>query len=330
MNSRASRRHKQRCVLVVTAGLTAFIPFRANAQLGGDLAPGNYGLTSGTQPPPSFVVTPWVYDSYTTVLMGPDGQVVPNPDGAGTNYLAAPGLALTLVAPWDILGGHYSAAVWIWGSAPKYDFPRLKKTGSTYGFGDTYVQPAELGWHTTYADVLTGVAVWIPTGQYTPGGNNNTGLGQWGFEFSAGTTLWFDKGHTFNFATLVLYDVYLPKPSVTVGQTTVQLHTGNILYLQGGLGYQLLGGAINIGIPYFASFKITEDTLPQGAGIILPGIQAAKSWSIGLGAEVDLFWSVSDGVQFRFLQGFAGVNTTNAATFLLTYNHIFYFFGEPH
>ncbi len=73
---------------------------------------------------------------------------------------------------------------------------------------------------------------------------------------------------------------------------------------------------------------MTEDTLPQGIGIVLPGIQTAKDWSVGLGAEADLFWSATDGVTLRFLQTFAGANTSNGSTYFIFYNHIFYFGGK--
>ena len=167
--------------------------------------------------------------------------------------------------------------------------PQAGHQSDGYGFGDMYLKPLELGWHTTHLDVTAGFALWIPTGRYEPGGDNNSGQGQWGYELSAGATAWFDEAHHFNFAVHAFYDIYSPKRGdVTVGSTTTQLQTGNILYLQGGLGYSLLGGMLNIGIPYYVQLKITEDTLPSGIGVVLPGIQAAKSWAIGLGAEVDL------------------------------------------
>jgi len=300
----------------------------AGAQLSGDLFKGEYGLTSGTQPPPGLVLTPWLYDSYSTTLVGADGQTVAT-NGASTNVLAVPGLSLWLVSPWQILGANYGAQLQLWGTSPSHDYPRLGGTSSTYGFGDMYLKPVELGWHTRALDVITGFALWIPTGRYSPGASDNTGQGQWGYELSAGATVWFDSLHQFNFALLALYDIYSPRRGVlTVGTASTQLQTGNILYLQGGLGFAPIGRVLNIGIPYFVEFKITEDTLPQGVGSVLPGIQAAKSWSIGLGLEVDLTWSYSDGVSFRWVQGFAGTNTTNGASILLTYSHVFYLFGK--
>lgn len=305
-----------------------FLASPARAQLAGDLVKGAYGLTAGTQPPPSLVVTPWIYDSYSTSLVGPDGATLPT-NGASNNVLAAPGLSLWLVTPWRLLGANYGAQLQLWGSTATLDSPRLGTSQTGYGFGDMYLKPLELGWHTTHLDIITGFALWIPTGGYVPGGDNNSGQGQWGYEFSAGATVWFDEAHHLNFAVQAFYDIYSPKSgTVTLGSTTTKLQTGNILYLQGGLGYSLLGGMLNIGIPYYLQFKITEDTLPSGIGVVLPGIQAGKSWAIGLGAEVALAWSASDALTVRWVQGFAGANTTNGASFFVSYSHLFYLFGE--
>jgi hypothetical protein len=41
----------------------------------------------------------------------------------------------------------------------------------------------------------------------------------------------------------------------------------------GGTGYQLLDGGLNLGIPYFLQWKVTEDTLPPGICPVLPTLQ---------------------------------------------------------
>jgi hypothetical protein len=299
----------------------------AHAQLAGDLIKGQYGLGAGTQGPEGLVLTGFVYDYYSTQLVGPDGSAVPGTSGS-LNTLAVPGVNLWYVSPLKILGANYGAVLSMWGTSPHAEFPRLTVDQSSYGFGDMYLKPVELGWHTTYVDVITGFALWIPTGRYSLGGNNNTGQGQWGYEFSLGATLWFDKGHHLNLSTQAFYDIYSPKKGGPVGPSNTQVQTGNIFTLEGGLGYQFLDGALNIGIPYFVQWKVTEDTLPPGIGSILPGIQAAKDWSVGLGAEANFFWSQSDGVTLRFIQSFAGANTTNGSSYFLFYNHIFYFGGK--
>lgn len=305
---------------LVAAGLAVAMP--AHAQLSGNLLRGQYGLASGTQAPEGLVVTPFLYDYYTTQIVGPDGTPLP---GTGSlNTFAAPGLNLWFVSSWNFLGASYGAVVSLWGTSVRSEFPTFNARQDTYGFGDMYVKPIELGWHTTYVDVITGFALWIPTGRYTPGGNDNTGLGQWGYEFSAGATVWFDQGHHLNFSSQAFYDLYSPK-SGTIGPNDAKLQTGNVLSFQGGLGYQLLGGALNVGIPYFVQLKVTPDILPPGAGTVLPGVSEAKSWSIGLGAEADFYWSPTDGVVLRFTQSFAGNNVSNGSSYFFFYNHVFAF-----
>jgi hypothetical protein len=312
---------------VAVVGAAVVTTSSAHAQLAGDLIKGQYGLSAGTQPPEGLVLSGFVYDYYSTQAVGSDGSVVPGETGS-LNTLAIPGVNVWYVSPLKILGANYGAVLSMWGTSPHAEFPRLKVDQSSYGFGDMFLKPVELGWHTTYVDVITGFALWIPTGRYTLGGSNNTGQGQWGYEFSLGATLWFDKDHHLNLSTQAFYDIYSPKKGGPVGPSNTQVQTGNIFTLEGGLGYQLLDGALNIGIPYFVQWKVTEDTLPPGIGAILPGIQAAKDWSMGLGAEANFFWSQSDGVTLRFIQSFAGANTTNGSSYFLFYNHIFYFGGK--
>jgi len=292
----------------------------ARAQLSGDLVPGTYGLTAGTAPDVGLNVSLSVQEYYTTVLVGPGGSAVHSPDTY--NALVIPALSLWWVSPWKLLGGNFGAQLSLQGTSSVTEYPRIDSRQHGYGFGDMWIQPVGLSWHTTYADVLTGFALYLPTGRYQPDGTDNTGQGQWGYELSAGATVWLDAGHHFNFAAIVLYDIYSPKQG-----TDGQLRTGSILTVQGAVGYQLLGGALNVGIPYSFQFKITEDTLPQGffPPDVLARLDAAKSWSAAVGLEVDYTWSAADGIQLRWLQGFAGTNTTNGTSLLFFYSHQFSF-----
>ena len=303
--------------LVVAAIIAMAAP--ARAQLAGDIVKGQYGLATGSQPPEGLVLSAFAYDYYTTTIKGPNGNTLPT--SGHLNTLAIPGLNLWWVSPWKVLGANYGAVLTLWGTRAAVDAPRLGMSGSTYGFGDMYIKPIELGWHTTYVDAIAGLAFYLPTGRYSPGANDNTGQGQWGFEPSAGATLWPDGKHHFNLATQVFYDIYSERRG-TVPMTDAHLKTGNILTLQSGLGYQLLGGGLNVGIPYFAQWKVTNDTVPIG-GPVLQGIVAAKDWSAGIGAEVDFNWNASNGVTLRWLQGLGGANTSIGSTFFAAYNHVF-------
>jgi Putative MetA-pathway of phenol degradation len=60
-----------------------------------------------------------------------------------------------------------------------------KSTG--YGFGDIYVQPAILGWHTQAADFTLGYAFFAPTG------SGSSGQHMWVNEIDAGAALYLDE-----------------------------------------------------------------------------------------------------------------------------------------
>src|SRR5208283_3190216 len=122
----------------------------AQAQLAGDIIKGQTGLAAGTQPPESLVLSPWFYDYYTTQVVDGSGNVLPTT--GSLNTLAVPGLNVWYVSPLKILGANYGAVLALWGASPTTDFPRLNVHQSTYGFGDMYLKPVELGWHTPYVD----------------------------------------------------------------------------------------------------------------------------------------------------------------------------------
>lgn len=297
------------------------------AQLLGDLPRGLYGLAAASAPDEGLEVCVGLMGTNGTSIVGPDGNNIPV--SGHELSLSAPLLSLWWVSPWSVLGWNYGAQLSLWGSTARTESPRFTSS-SAYGFGDMWVQPLCMSKSWERVDALAGFALYIPTGTYVPGGDDNTGQGQWGYEFSAGPTVWLDGGHHWNFATLAFYDIYSPQRG-EVGLSRTHLHTGDIFSLEGGLGYQFLDGRLNIGIPYSLQWKVTEDTLPPGTEFILPGLTAAKSRAVGVGAEIDVNWTDNDSFTLRWMEGFAGVNTPNGSNFMLLYTHQFNFGGveEP-
>jgi hypothetical protein len=52
---------------------------------------------------------------------------------------------------------------------------------------DSVIAPISFGWHFARADATTGYTIFMPTGRYTDGARDNTGLGMWGHELAVGT-----------------------------------------------------------------------------------------------------------------------------------------------
>jgi hypothetical protein len=69
----------------------------------------------------------------------------------------------------------------------------LGASGGGSGLGDTWVEPANMGWHFNRADFNVGYAFVAPTGRFVPGASNNVGSGYWGNDITTGTTYYITK-----------------------------------------------------------------------------------------------------------------------------------------
>ena len=238
--------------------------------------PGDFGLQSGTQPDPrTYLSAVYLrYDSDTLRNRNGDRATL-SPTNPGEISLNAYAAQIYQVFDFKILGGNYGflilpALVDAVLEAPILGLVSEADTGLT----DTYIQPINLGWHTDRADFITGLGVFAPTGRYDPDASDNLGLGMWSFEIFAGTTIYFDTAKTWHFATTAFYETHTEKEGSDI-------RVGDILTLEGGFGKSFMGGALNVGIAYFAQWKVTDDDLP--GPLTLP-----KHRGFGVGPEVTI------------------------------------------
>jgi hypothetical protein len=212
------------------------------------------GLKSGTQPPPGQYIT-FLYLNYNfDTLKTNDGTQIGG-RGSGSVNQSIPAFGYSYVSELKILGANYSATWALPLANTAIDFPIL--TASTdWGPSDMYLQPIQLGWHLKNADMVVGYALYMPTGRFVPGSGNNTGLGQWSNEFSAGFTLYPSEKKTFHLATLAQY-------YIESGKRNSDQRVGDALQLQGGAGMGFKGGLINAGMAYYTQWKVTEDRIPS-------------------------------------------------------------------
>lgn len=131
--------------------------------------------------------------------------------------------------------------------------------------------------HTNRADVLAGYGFFAPTGRYAAGANDNTGLGMWGHEVFAGSTVFFDEKKAWHAATTGAIEFHS-------GKEDTDARVGTLFTLEGGLGRSFLMGAASVGHSYYAQWKLTEDTLIGLPALILQG----KNRVAGLGPEVTI------------------------------------------
>lgn len=292
-------------------------PVAVQAQLKGSHLLGFSGLQSGTQAPPglNLVVLP-LYLYHTGKLKDGKGDVLTTNVDL-TSY--ANGIGPAWVTNVKILGATLGGSLLLPFLQNTIEATRTSSK-TKYAFSDIFVQPIQLGWHRKSADFVASYQMYIPTGKYELGGDNNSGLGQWGYEWAAGTTVKFGAKRSFHFSTLLSYELNSKKKDS-------ELRTGNNLSIEGGLGntwYKKGKGPVptifNAGLIYYMQFKTSEDKIPPvNLPIIGPtAINPAKDHVYALGAEANVFIpAIKSEIILRWLSEFGAQTRFQGATYII-------------
>jgi hypothetical protein len=273
-----SRRVPEACLLL----LFVCICLPAAAQYKGDDIPGSLGLQSGTQAPPGIYVGNllWIYP--TSTVKDSHGNTI-NQRGSLTSTLD--GIVLSGVTNWKFLGANYGASVIIPFISNRLQFDSLN-VNTGMAFTDMIVSPVQLGWHRKRADFLAAYNIYIPTGRYSAGGTDNTGLGMVGNEFSVGSTLFLDDEKRWSLSGNFALEFHTDKRGTDI-------NVGDMATVQGGLGkayYHKVDGPIpmimNLGVDYYAQFKITGDS----GSDIPPALRGFQDRVFGIGPEFNIYF----------------------------------------
>ncbi|MFH6965863.1 transporter [Flavobacterium sp. FlaQc-28] len=304
--------------------LLLFVSFLGYSQLKGGHILGSSGLQSGTQAPAntlSLYVPGYFYEAGS--LRNSDGdKSIANPDinmfltGVGANY----------VSDFKILGANYGATILV-AFASNTIQGSYVDSKSPFAFTDMLVQPIQLGWHNKRADFVFSYQLYLPTGKYELGASDNSGLGMFMNELSAGTTLFFNDKKTFHFSALAAYEMNGKKKDTNI-------KTGDILSIEGGLGktfYMMNAektapkGILNAGLIYYLQYKVSHDEIPVGTLLLEP----SKDRVGAIGAEVNYFHiGCKTTAGLRWVSEIGAVNRFQGNTFFLTLAHVFSFAKE--
>ena len=266
---------------VLALSLLLLAPLPASAQFMGHNFHGDFGVNSGSQPPPgTYVLVPfgrWSVDR------------IKDADGGKTLGRLFSGLDLRVMPPTmfvvtdlKLLGANYGAMV-----APAWSkvTPELTidtATTGSWGFSDLYVVPLHLGWHTSRADFVTGYGFFAPTGKFEAGGLDNVGLGMWSHELQLGTTLFLDEDRRFSAATTGFLEFHSKKKDQDIS-------VGNLLTLEGGAAYNVPQIAGAFGVGYYLQQKLSDDTGSDVPGLALDLLNLrGKNRVFGIGPDVTI------------------------------------------
>lgn len=294
--------------------------FFGHAQLKGGHILGAMGLQSGTQTPENTlsVYVPGYFYTASSLRNADGDKSIANPDinmtitGAGASY----------VSDFKILGANYGASILLAFAANTIQGNSVD-THNSLAFTDMYVQPLQLGWHNKRADFVFSYQLYLPTGKFTAGASDNSGLGMFMNEFSAGTTLFFNDKKTIHFSALASYEINGKKKDTDI-------KTGDILSIEGGLGktfYMMNAektapkGILNAGLIYYMQYKLTNDKIPLP---VIGVVEGHKDRIGGIGAEVNYFHiGCTTSAGLRWVAEVGAINRFQGNTFFLTLAHVF-------
>jgi hypothetical protein len=261
-------------ILSTAFTLILLVPSPSIAQLNGQNIKGDAGLKSGSQAPPgAYVAVPlWFYTA--DAVKGRRGEELLT----GNLDSALFGIALNVVTPRKLLGANYGFVVALPWVNNRIQGAEDFDSNPGAGISDLFIQPLTLGWHTPRADVTAAYGLYVPTGRFEAGADNNTGLGMWAQEILLGTTVYLNGTRTLHAATTATFDFQSEKED---SETKV----GNILNLEGGIGADFLGGGLSAGLAYYGTFKLSDDRFDAR----LPSLLIrGKNRVWGLGPEATL------------------------------------------
>jgi hypothetical protein len=260
-------------MVVVFGGVCRVTP--AEAQLNTQHIKGTVGLKSGSQAPPGvYFIAPLLYVYKTDDVKDPDGDRLPFAADLTSHVY---GGGVSVVTKRKLFGGFYGfQIVFPVGANNRIQGTEIDANPGA-GLTDSVITPINLGWHLKRADATAGYTIFVPTGRYTDGANNNTGLGMWGNELAVGTTVYLNDSRQWHAATLATFDFQSKKED---SETKV----GNVMNLEGGFGGDFLKGGLTAGLDYYATFKLTDDQIEGFPNILISG----KNKVFAVGPEVQL------------------------------------------
>jgi hypothetical protein len=252
---------------------------------------GEFGMMGGTMAPPGLYFGAFSSLNFADELRTAQGDTIDGPDV--NQYVFGP--LLNFVSKDKFLGANYGFILGVPIANFTIDFPRLDVTGGTgYALSQLWIVPFSLGWHFEHADVTFHYAFYPPTGRYTPGARNNTGLGMWCNELSLRSTFFFDRNKDWHASVSAFYDMNGKKEGL-------DWKTGNPITLMYGAGRNFGSGMLKswAGVAGYAQWQVTDTTGTDAP----PVVRQNKTTIYGIGPELT---TLQGALTLRYFWQFGG------------------------
>lgn len=254
----------------------------AHAQIRGIYTPG-MNATNSAVLPEAGITYQLLFQLYTfDTLKGRDGNRIPV--NAKVSLFANQNV-FVFVTKHKILGATYGFIV---------DVPVGGSALSTAAFGaisggaslaDSYYAPLVLGWSSTRWDVQATAGFFAPTGRFTPGGVDNTGVGYWGLFPTSAQTIYLTKDKLTQFSAYEGYEFH-------TDQEDTDIHPGQTFDLDYSLTRTVpldndMNTLLQVGLVGYGQYQTTAKSGP-GVDPIVAANTKYRVNALGIGANVIL------------------------------------------
>jgi hypothetical protein len=261
------------------------------------------------------------YRDFMTGVLGPPGVIVRHdlylyngtensrlPQGqlTATRKSVSNIFGVTMVTPFQVLGGNYGFAVRGAFSDVKTDqslalpkpFPTIKRSGSLVALNDIVITPAIVGWHAGNWHWNASVTVWTPTGNYDKSRAVNTGRNVWGWSPQLGVT-YFDPKSGWEVSGAAIY-------VASSENTDTHYQSGNIAHFDFAAG-KMLSPQFKLGVLGYVAQQLSADS---GSGAIY-GDRKMRVYGLGPGITYSfLVNGVTMNIVAKYYREFDAQNTT--------------------
>lgn len=255
---------------VLVLGLLFFFSGSLSAQtpIPGNYAPGaSAGMLAAVMAPPGTVILENGTLFYNTrKFVDSDGNKINTPTTNGLGNRTVIGY----VPKFEIFGANYNPAIIItFRNQLLRPEPNSEKD---FQIGDWIIQPVSLGWHWDEWHAIVSYSIWLPTGRFNAGANNNTGKGLFSHMLTAGTTWLQDAPNPWIINVQARYELFGK-------QETTNIRPGDVMTIEYAGGKQI-AKVFDIGVFGFFSFQTTKQENSP------PGTDTSRYRYYGIGPEV--------------------------------------------
>jgi len=232
---------------------------------------GGEGIMAATLPPPGFYLR--VYNvAYSADLLKDDGGNT-LPVDFDLDVLAQVH-RLVWVTKKKILGANYAFDVVIPALYTDVKIGAFGIDDDKFGLGDIALEPFVLSWHTEKFDASTGVAVYVPTGDYDPSKPASPGKDYWTTMFTLGGTTYFDADKTWSASILTRYEVHS-------NGIKRDINPGDDFHFEWGVGKKI-NDLWTAGVAGYCQWQVSDDS---GADVYWD--PSVRDRVMAIGPEVD-------------------------------------------